>query len=528
MFVYVIILGCEIAQFGDIWSKTPSIVTEMPPKRKRMKRSVAQEPEDEVVEKKPKRKSQPKSKMPFMSLNDDCISVILGKLSLSNLCAVSKTCKRLQALATDQFMRYHKSKVLTINNVTENDDLVLWSKEPEFIQCFEKNIQNVTFGKALATKPTLRAVNKVYRLKNSAQRVPIKTLRIDGWTRGLRMTHRPSLVNLVKDVESLTISNTKIYGDLNECLLKHIPNLKRLTLWQKIEVEPGADPINWMEQTYPKLEYFAWHSDKKPPPDDLNRFFELNPNINFFSLHSNSPETIGQLLNEGIHIDELYIDIRSTSIPVIFNDLRVFCEQQQCKRLHLKFADSARPKLNANLGQFILLGPYIEGLYFEKNSIDPHLARTIITFDQLKVMQLNIAVNADILSQAPNLEEIFAYWGVDKSNFKKYQEAMTTYAKNTRTLKKIYLRNNSQPFERFEFHQLDEARKELADAKKLKIYFKTEDSHLTGKLSAVKCDFDMVEVVRVETEHVVNPLITEYLTTKQLSMDPYLNYLYGR
>lgn len=105
---------------------------------------------------------------------------------------------------------------------------------------------------------------------------------------------------------------------------------------------------------------------------------------------------------------------------------------------------------------------------------------------------------------------------------------MITYAENTPTLKKIYMRNNSQRFDRFEFDELDLARKELVGANKLKLYFKTDEWDFTGTLDDICCDYDMVQILRVETEHVDNPLITEYLTTRALSHSPYLDYVYGR
>lgn len=499
------------------------------PKRMKLNKPATQKLEDEPVEDE-KQRYEPKriSDVSFMTLNNDCIFAILQKLSLSNLCAISQTCQRLQTLAFDHFKRCHKSKVLTITDAKENGQLVVWPKEEKYIRCFEKCIQNVTFEKSLAKKSILRDVYKVYRFKKMDKMAPIKTLRIEGWGRGIRMSHRPALANLVKDVESITIANTKVLGDLNECLLKHIPNMKRLTLWQKFIEEPGTDTVNWMQQIYPKLEYFAWHADQNVPVGGLMLLFELNPNINFFSLYSKSRDTLGQLFNEGIRIDELFVVLNRSNMTAMFSDLQIMCEQQFCKRLHLKFSDAARPMLTTNLGPFMLLGPYIEGLYFEKLGIDMNLTQIIMTFDHLKVLQLNVAVNANFLSKIVSLEEIYAYWGVDKTNFNKYQAAMLTYAKNTPKLKKIYLRNNSQPFDRFDFVNLDLARKDLHGANKLKIYFKSEECSFTGKLNAIECDYDMVEIVRVETEHVDNPLITEYLTTKQLSQSPWLDYIYGR
>lgn len=515
----------------------------MASKRKRMKIGAAVstvqleiEPVEckEVKPEEPKRKSKPHDEAEatsLLSLNDDCIYAILGKLSLSNLCAVSKTCQRLHALASNQFPRSHKSKVMTITDVAENGDLVVSQKKEKYIRCFEKNIQNITFAKSIAKKRTLREVNKAYRFKQADTLAPIKTLCIDGWGRGLRMTHRAALEKLVNGVESVTISNSKVHGDLNACLLQHTPNLKRLTLWQKFEEVAGDTTINWMQQMYPKLEYFAWHANTELPVADAKQLFELNPNINFFSLYTNSRNTINRLLNEQIRVNQLYIEVKRVDIPAIFDELRSLCEQRLCDRLHLKFADWTRVMLTNQMARFIPLGPYIEGMYFEKVDIDVNFARIINTFDRLKVLQMSIHENsAAVLSKSLSLEEIFVYWGVNSSNFKAYHEAMLTYAGKTPTLKKIYMRNNSQSFDRFEFEAMNLERQQLNGANKLKIYFKSEEWNFTGKLSDICCDFDTIEVVRVETERVDNPLITEYLTTKQLSTEnnSYMEYMYGR
>lgn len=46
----------------------------------------------------------------LLSLNDDCLFTIFDFLSLSDFCAISKTCKRLQSLAKDQFGRKYSCK----------------------------------------------------------------------------------------------------------------------------------------------------------------------------------------------------------------------------------------------------------------------------------------------------------------------------------------------------------------------------------------------------------------------------------
>lgn len=493
----------------------------MSPKRKRSKLqdANAQNAENAQVENEPNRK-QPKREMQLLTLNDDCLRSILGKLSLSDLCVVSKVCVRLQSLATETFTRCHKEKVMTLQNITDAGLLTSMPNE-KYIKCFAKHIQNVTIGKAFQTKATMKQLSKFYKTTGGPK--PIKVLRFEGRGRGgFRQQHGPALKTLANTVESLIISNAKIYGDLNECILKHMPNLKQLTLWMGFE-QPHTENINWMEQTYSNLEYFAWHSDKELAVHKLNQFVALNPKLNFISLLCKSQRTLDCLNTVNVHVNQLFF-VLNGNMAVSLRALCVLCKQRICHRLHLKIPDRCRSELTRNMNQLIELAPHIEGLYFENTIINDNLARALVSFDQLKVLQFNISANAAILSKVPSLEEIFAYWGVNSSNFVRYREAMLVYVLATPTLKKMYFRNNSQSFVRFKFNELDEGRRSLSGAKKLKIYFKTEEMHFTGQLSGVKCDFDTIEVLRVETEHVNNPLITEYLTTKQLTEDPY----YGR
>lgn len=87
-----------------------------------------------------------------------------------------------------------------------------------------------------------------------------------------------------------------------------------------------------------------------------------------------------------------------TALPLIF-----FCRYLGT-RLHLKFPDYAgRTLLTQNMPQFIQLARYIDGLYFEKIGINDTLARTLITFDNLKVLQVSFSMGAPILANIPTL-----------------------------------------------------------------------------------------------------------------------------
>lgn len=487
-------------------------------KRLKLEAESAQTSYDESVDtlpEKAKRKTKPKTvqtDLEFLSLNDYCLYAIFENLSLNDVCAVSQTCQRLYEVCVTHFQRCHKEKVLTIHNVRKNGNLEYHPKNEKYVNVFANNIQNVTLSKPFAVKANLKELSRIYKAQEVAS---IKELRFDSWGRGVRSTQSRLLANLVKDVESVTFSNTKVCGDLNECALQFMPKLKELTLWGKL-IEPKDEPVNWMNHTYRKLERFSCHLEQNLPLVKIKHFLSINPNIKICSLRINS-NSIEQLIQESIPIDELFVEIFHI-IPSLDN-LLVLCQQQPC-RLHLKFNQTNIITLKRFLGKLESLAPYIEGLYFE-NSIDAELANLLLGFENLKVIQFTITSNADIVCRIPNLQEIYVFWGVNSSNFQQYRQAMMTFARRAPKLKKIYVRNNSQTFDKFKFNDMNAERRLLPGAEKLKIYIRTDELYYMGKLNDIERNYDLVEIVRVESENVKNPLIDEYLTTKQLNLRRY-------
>lgn len=186
-------------------------------------------------------------------------------------------------------------------------------------------------------------------------------------------------------------------------------------------------------------------------------------------------------------------------------------------RLHLKFPDAARTVLAQNIVQFSQLAQYIDGLYFEHYDITDNLAQTLTKFENLKVLQFNFSMNAQILSNIPTLQEIYAYWGITSQNFSAYREAMMIYASRLSNLKRIYMRNNSQKFEKFKFDEMNAARIRLIGACKLKIHFRTDEQSVVCALNDIQRDYDTIGIGRVENVEVNNPLVTEYLIGKKIN-----------
>lgn len=181
-------------------------------------------------------------------------------------------------------------------------------------------MRNVTFGGQNASKAGVKRLTNFFRTN---QMVPIKNLRLNWWKRGLTEDSGLKISNIVADVESFTLSNSNVVGDLDDCILRHMPKMNRLTLW-KNSPYIGHMTYQWLQNPYPKLRYFAWHTDDDLPIDLLTEFFQINP-IRFFSLQTKSQGKLQQLVEQDFRINELFFTVQKSSDFAVLQNL---CEQQ--------------------------------------------------------------------------------------------------------------------------------------------------------------------------------------------------------
>lgn len=310
----------------------------MPPKRKRASavaaakklRIASVDDDDEEAEEAEKQKKNEvqflhkpyKSDATLLSLDDDCFFSIFNRLSLIDLCSIGQTCQRLQQLCSQHFMHRHKSKILIIEKVVDNENMIIGPKGEKYIEVFTSSSRNVTLGQHLSSKAALKRLAKFFKFNEMAK---IKNLRFESWKRGLMENHGRLIADMIDEVKSFTLTNSKVVGDLHECILQFLPMMNRFTYRNKDNINNGMS-FQWLENTYPNLRYFAWHTDMELPIDLVRRFFEINPAINVFSLQSRSQITLRQLIERNIHINELFFTVSGN--PNVFADLQNLCVQQ--------------------------------------------------------------------------------------------------------------------------------------------------------------------------------------------------------
>lgn len=466
----------------------------------------------------------------FLSLNDFCCLEIFKYLPLNDVCALSQTCRRLHALGTNHFTHNYKSKVLVyIDRIRGSLHTFPDTKDAKYAKCFAEQIQNVTLLKHFSTIQAMEKLSQIYQCGNdeqSANDSPIKMIRFLDWKVAVSKAHCTPIAGILKNVESLTIENTSIGVDLNECLFDFMPKLKQLTVLcfperRRTDFVPNTACL---QQPCSSLEYFAWHVapdqwrvDEQFPAKEIKQFLTLSSGVKFISLRLDSKEQLKAMMASDIPVNELFFvmsNCEDADITGIIDDLKTVCESRKLEptQLHLQINGHS---FEEKPGQLELLAPYIVGLYFQSfvlkcfETVFPKLIK-------LKVLQaIEYVPDIELVRLLPNLEEI--YIPCLARPFSYYEDGIRTLATGLPKLKKLFLNHYLHPSlsnmlnygsdffdeENFGiFDEIDAERKKMSGVRKLKVYLEVEHN-----LNKVKTEYDTIGIERSQTEAITNPLI---------------------
>lgn len=485
-----------------------------PRKSKRIKlATIAPEPEpklddesdnDDTVELKRKVKN-------ILMLNDDCFFAILDKLRLDDLCAMGKTCERLQRLCGDYFSRYHKNKAVNIyygrRTHMNKYGIRITPITEKYFKCFP--VQNWIFDKS-----------NTYYVKSKPQRLvdfykgcnlaPIKTILF--YRHALEEGHGCILADLFENVESVAFSQMAQMGELNRTILKFMPNLRELTLLSTLQL--FGEQGDWWNESYPTLERFSWYFTERGeiPFKKFERFLGLNSNIKFISLRSKSVKTIEKLMEKDIHINELFFDAYPENIPKVLGTLHTLFDRGLCYRLHLNILSLNQELLNKHLDRLATLGPYIEGLYLSR-VIDKKLADLLISFDKLKVLECERSEDDNRLTAIPSLEVIC--WE-DVKSYKDKRPSVSVLCPHRPCNLKVYFKKHAVWSGNEEWGKLNSGLRRLPGAQILKLYVnitKTNKRLFPNQpdFNQINREHDMLEIMDFKTEIITNPFIRDFI-----------------
>lgn len=386
----------------------------------------------------------------FLSLNDDCIRSIFDSLSCDDLCALSRTCRRMLALGAECFKRNFSSTKVVIFKHLNHRGLVIEPKGEYYTQLFAEHVQNVVLdGLSMSTTSNLSQFLNFYRKKQCTNetarleepiRFPIKNLTLHRWFFDKNEPCGPLLETMLHNIESLTLSDCETNEDLGQCLLQYMPNLKRLTLVRFFNDEAckKIDELNdWMGQTYPNLEYFASHLEsQRIQVDRIKRFQRANAHVQISLMLPSLGNDLQTWIDEGVRMDELFV------LDSDFDDiglLKAACERKQINRLHLRiYLDYSRYQ-DDHLAELTLLAPYIEGVYFEGGFVQKEPADFLHKIENLKILQADVTCNAGRFGSLPKLEQLFIKMNVDKRDKSHYSRQISRAINRSANLKKVFI-----------------------------------------------------------------------------------------
>lgn len=357
----------------------------------RKRRSESNRNERKVGDSKSRKSDSEPTGLQFVELVDDCIGEIFRLLSMDDLCAVSRTCKRLNQLAGKDYQRRYPDKEMDISDKTlrsfEKNGKVL-SHEKNHEKCFLRFIRNIHIK--TSSQIDTFTVYMQHHINHCPKEIEFVKCEINA---PLANAIKPALENLEN------VSFAKCTGDVEE-VLKHCKNFKYL----EIDGKDQQLPLN----VYPKLEFVHFHINGPQIIEKLDAFFKVNQKIKQFicTFANQLPESIIIRCVEVAtanfeQFEDLYFEFKSSKsfdFALINKNLNILREGKRLKQLELEKSGKME---NVDLAMFT-------GLYGNTKAVSGSTA----TFDKLRNLEMsycdfNEKKAADLAERLPNLEALY-------------------------------------------------------------------------------------------------------------------------
>lgn len=414
-------------------------------------------------------------------LNVYCFHEIFDWLSLKDLIAIGKTCKRLQLIAGDFFQMNYAAK----SGRGENDGIYISSMQSNIFCRYIKKIS--ISGDRLGA----------YQFIGSNCTDSIKHLRVYGF---LPDGGFECITNILNGVEMLEMNESFIKGEFFEKHLKYCPNVKSLSVSRSGYIQDKSIVIGtdnkWMGRTYPKLIHFELTDSFELKSNELKIFFEQNPSIRTFSTDARSLwENRRTILNTNVKLDIFVINICQSKIvdannqPIsikdsVYNILVELYSRGFYKRLHLYvyFVDQTNLDKMFSLSAIEMLNGDVvrlEGALTDLKTLAICYGDEILNMHNIpnKLLKLERIYFSEITS-----DRVLSF---------------VCYSPKLRQIKIRRVKDGNH-FKILDFYALNKKREHLIGARKVTVYIK-EDLYLAIKMMNNTISFSLIELKRFET-----------------------------
>lgn len=259
----------------------------------------------------------------FSDMNDDCIEVICEFLPLDDLCSLSLTCTRNQAIVGAFFQRYYPHNYVRIQSFRRRPVRNIYPNE--------KYVDDL--------KPFIRSI-RMEEYKGSASVAYIKEhfganlreIQFHGINCELTKAHGQQIAEQLKHLECIKFVNCSI-GDLYEIFLKHCQHLRHLGIDEPIQFSGGS---TWANYQYPTLQSITYFDEANTNRADFNSFLVRNPQIK--EIACKGPNIHAIVFKRAKNLEQLVLCFRSAKDFLRnFAAIKLYSEQSETQRIKLEF-----------------------------------------------------------------------------------------------------------------------------------------------------------------------------------------------
>lgn len=262
----------------------------------------------------------------IFKLDKDSLMESFDYLSLRDLTALAKTCKKLLQAAGEFFGKTFSGRIYGQNGS-------IFAENDVELNCFSKFVHNV------------RMKDGNLKMFQSKRFLALKQIEFYGG----KLFFTENIKDILPNVEILKFILSEFDMDLHETFLSHCKNLKRLYVGDNLD---GNQPVvigtsnSWLTKKYPTIEHFEINSQKRI--NGFVQFLKINPNIGQFSCNIGFLlQNMDSILKSNIKMNDLAIfhaatNINEAKFNAFANNLLALHKRKFFQQLRLYFYQNSR------------------------------------------------------------------------------------------------------------------------------------------------------------------------------------------
>lgn len=424
----------------------------------------------------------------FISLNEDCFNELFKWLTLEDLCQLSKTCTHLQQLTGYYFQRKFPSKWLSVTNAT--DDGIVLSPNKDYVECFSKNIQNVSIDFVRKNHDVLAE----FLRSNCNDRLKKLQFKCTYLPETFGVQIKPMLEN----AETVVFRNCLLEGGN---IIINCSKIKNLFIIENLLNDQYEQIEELLVGQFGTLQHFHCRYAGCLDLEKLKSFLQNNKVKSmtwyFFRRHWNIiHECIDTIVRYAVNLEELFLSIEGEdyNLTEIGQKLKCLCDRESFKRLELQFIGEEAERKMINQGDVLIPLKSLVGLHLCAFRNFLNIVPVICKLYHLKILQLKKDSEVDEVTFPLQNQSLYALPKLEQLHLIGLQKNFNyihAFILNAIKLKAVIVKDCA--FTEFHISELDASREKQPTACKTTIY--TEQYNIRTDLS-----HDIIKIKRVNFE----------------------------